>query len=80
MSTHDSPFNKNNFHFDINESTLPFTEKNWGKRGKNSGMSNYMLSEYSLTALKPKPLQAVISLIVTYHVFIFTIILGNRSP
>ena len=49
---------------------LPVIKKTWGKGGKSSGMSNHMLSECLPTPLKPKSLQAIISLIVTYDVFI----------
>jgi len=33
MSTYDSPFSENNFHFDINESTSACYKENLGKKG-----------------------------------------------
>jgi len=56
----------NRFHLDIADSTFSYYKENLGKRGKSSGMSNRTLNECSPTPLKPKPLQAIISLLGTY--------------
>ena len=60
----------NRSHLDIVDSTFSWYKENLGKRGKSSGMSNHTLSECPSTPLKPKPLEAIMSLLVTYHVSI----------
>jgi len=49
---------------------LPVRKETLGKRGKSSGMSNHTLSECLPTLLKPKPLQAILLVLITYQAFL----------
>ena len=69
VGTHDSISIKGKLQL-YKRTDFHLSQRKRGEKGKSSGMSNHTLSECPSTPLKPKPLQVIISLIATYHVFI----------